>query len=244
MQKDTHHIQTTKKSDIFLGHNSHWRSVDESLLTFMTSKKMLDKYMIDLENMALTEHVPFETPLHKIYKNELLSYNSKYNLISRSTEKSIWSRHILDSAQLLKYFNTKNNAKLADFGTGAGFPGIVIAIYNKNPKFHVKLYEKSSVKRDFLNNIKKRLNLNIEIEKNVYSGSINADIIVSRAFKKLAEIISISREIIKKPHRMFILKGKSAQDEINKLSLGQNYSYKLERSITDVDSKIITVEVT
>ena len=87
-------------------------------------------------------------------------------------------------------------------------------------------------------------NLNIEIEKNVYSGSINADIIVSRAFKKLAEIISISREIIKKPHRMFILKGKSAQDEINKLSLGQNYSYKLERSITDVDSKIITVEVT
>ena len=180
----------------------------------------------------------------EIYKNEFLSYNSKYNLISRSTEKSIWSRHILDSAQLLKYFNTKNNAKLADFGTGAGFPGIVIAIYNKNPKFHVKLYEKSSVKRDFLNNIKKRLNLNIEIEKNVYSGSINADIIVSRAFKKLAEIISISREIIKKPHRMFILKGKSAQDEINKLSLGQNYSYKLERSITDVDSKIITVEVT
>jgi 16S rRNA (guanine527-N7)-methyltransferase len=180
----------------------------------------------------------------EIFKNELLSYNSKYNLISRSTEKSIWSRHILDSAQLLKYFNTKNNAKLADFGTGAGFPGIVIAIYNKNPKFHVKLYEKSSVKRDFLNNIKKRLNLNIEIEKNVYSGSINADIIVSRAFKKLAEIISISREIIKKPHRMFILKGKSAQDEINKLSLGQNYSYKLERSITDVDSKIITVEVT
>jgi len=61
----------TKKSDVFLGHNSHWRSVDESLLTFMTSKKMLDKYMIDLENMALTEHVPFETPLHKIYKNEL-----------------------------------------------------------------------------------------------------------------------------------------------------------------------------
>ena len=61
----------TKKSDVFLGHNSHWRSVDESLLTFMTSKKMLDKYMVDLENMALTEHVPFETPLHKIYKNEL-----------------------------------------------------------------------------------------------------------------------------------------------------------------------------
>ena len=61
----------TKKSEIFLGHNYHWRSVDESLLTFMTSKKMLDKHIMELNNMALTEHSPFEAPLHKIYKNEI-----------------------------------------------------------------------------------------------------------------------------------------------------------------------------
>jgi len=61
----------TKKSEIFLGHNNHWRSVDETLLTFMTSKKMLDKHMVKLNNMALTEHTPFETPLHEIYKSEL-----------------------------------------------------------------------------------------------------------------------------------------------------------------------------
>jgi len=61
---------STKKSEIFLGHNRHWRSVDESLLTFMTSKKMLDKHMEKLNNMALTEHAPFEIPLHEIYKNE------------------------------------------------------------------------------------------------------------------------------------------------------------------------------
>jgi len=61
----------TKKSEIFLGHNTHWRTVDESLLTFMTSKKMLNKYMKELNDMALTEHTPFETPLHDIYKNEL-----------------------------------------------------------------------------------------------------------------------------------------------------------------------------
>ena len=61
----------TKRSEIFLGHNNHWRSVDESLLTFMTSKKMLAKHIGELNNMALTEHSPFETPLHKIYKSEL-----------------------------------------------------------------------------------------------------------------------------------------------------------------------------
>ena len=61
----------TKKTEIFLGHNNHWRSVNESLLTFMTSKKMLDRHMDTLDDMALTEHTPFETPLHKIYNSEL-----------------------------------------------------------------------------------------------------------------------------------------------------------------------------
>ena len=56
------------------------------------------------------------------------------------------------------------------------------------------------------------------------------------------EIISISREIIKKPHKLIILKGKNAQNEINKVSLGLNYSYKMESSITDYDSKIIIVK--
>ena len=175
-------------------------------------------------------------------RKSLLKYNSKYNLISKSTERSIWSRHILDSAQLTKYFNTNHNSNLADLGSGAGFPGLVIAIFNKNPKFHVKLYEKSPVKREFLVLIQKKLDLNITINKNIYDDKLNADIIVARAFKKLNEIISISREIIKKPHKLIILKGKNAQNEINKVSLGLNYSYKMESSITDYDSKIIIVK--
>ena len=175
-------------------------------------------------------------------RKSLLKYNSKYNLISKSTERSIWSRHILDSAQLTKYFNTNHNSNLADLGSGAGFPGLVIAIFNKNPKFHVKLYEKSPVKREFLVLIQKKLDLNITINENIYDDKLNADIIVARAFKKLNEIISISREIVKKPHKLIILKGKNAQNEINKVSLGLNYSYKMESSITDDDSKIIIVK--
>ena len=49
----------------------------------------------------------------------------------------MWNRHILDSAQLLNYINVNSKAILADFGTGAGFPGLILAIYNKNPEFHV-----------------------------------------------------------------------------------------------------------
>ena len=179
----------------------------------------------------------------EIFKNYLLEFNSKYNLISKSTENLIWSRHILDSAQLIKYFDFNSMGTLADLGSGAGFPGLILAIFNKNPEFHVKLYEKSPVKREFLSKVKKKININAEIKENVYNGEIDADIIVSRAFKKLNQIIKISREIIKKPHKILILKGKNAQSEINNVSLASNYSYKIENSITDVDSKIILIKV-
>ena len=109
----------------------------------------------------------------------------------------------------------------------------------------MKLYEKSPVKRAFLNKIKDKLNIKgIDINNNVYGKEkIVADVIVCRAFKKLEEILKISREIIKKPHKLIILKGKNAQSEINRVSLGSNYSYKLANSMTNEDSKIILIDV-
>ena len=178
----------------------------------------------------------------EIFRIMLIEYNAKYNLISKSTENSVWSRHILDSAQLLKYINVSSGGILADLGSGAGFPGLVLAIFIKNPQFHVKLIEKSPVKREFLNNVVTKLNIDVEILDNVYEAKVDADIIVARAFKKLDQIINISREKMKKPHKIIILKGKNAQFEINNVSLPSNYSYKLENSITSVDSKIIIVE--
>ena len=179
----------------------------------------------------------------KKFNNHLLEYNKSYNLISKSTENNIWYRHILDSAQIIKYIDFSKINNLADFGSGAGFPGLIIALHAENPAFHVKLYEKSPVKRDFLRDVMNKLNIkNITIKHNVYEKEVLADVIVCRAFKKLDEIIDISREIVKKPHKLIILKGKNAQSEINNVSLEPNYSYKLEKSITDDDSKIIIVE--
>ena len=179
----------------------------------------------------------------KKFHNYLLEYNKRYNLISKKTEKSIWIRHILDSAQIIKLIDVSKHQNIVDFGSGAGFPGLIIALYNENVRFHVKLYEKSPVKRAFLSNIKKELDIkNIDIENDVYGKEIVADVIVCRAFKKLEEILKISRETVKKPHKLIILKGKNAQSEINNVSLGSNYSYKLEKSITDHDSKIIIID--
>lgn len=178
----------------------------------------------------------------KMLETELLNANKKHNFIAKSTEDSIWSRHILDSAQLVKYINFKQGS-LSDLGSGAGFPGLVLAIYNQNFNFHVKLYEKSAVKRGFLNEMISKLKIKASLFSNVFDYKIESDYIISRAFKKLDEIIQVSREIAKKPHKLIILKGQNAQEEAIKAFKNYKYSYKLEKSMTDEKSKIIIADI-
>ncbi len=177
----------------------------------------------------------------KKFHDMLILANKRYNLISKNSEKDIWLRHILDSAQIVQYIN--NDVKnISDFGSGAGFPGAIIAVFDVKKRFHMKLYEKSPVKRSFLNEIKSELDVDFEVCGNIYENNLSTDLVVCRAFKKLEEIINISRETLKKPHKLIILKGKNAQLEINKVPLSKNYSYKLKDSITDSDSKLIIIE--
>ena len=176
--------------------------------------------------------------------SEVLEYNLKFNLIAKSTIKNIWDRHILDSAQLVRLMEFNDGSSLSDLGTGAGFPGIIIAIFNKNPKFHVKLYEKSRVKVKFLRNVCEKLNIKADIFDNDYrTHNIRSEYVISRAFKKLEEHLRISREIIKVNHKLIILKGKNAEKEIKELNNNFNYRYRLEKSITSPDSKIVIVEI-
>ena len=178
----------------------------------------------------------------KNFTNLVLRENKNYNLIAKSTENQIWFRHILDSAQLVKFIDFNLNS-LADLGTGAGFPGLVLEIYNKNRDFHVKLYEKSPVKRRFLTTVIKQLGLNAKVFGNIEHEFLDTDIIVCRAFKKLDKVIQVSREIAKKPHKLVILKGQNAQKELKNSFKTKKYPYKLESSMTNKDSKIILMEI-
>ena len=178
----------------------------------------------------------------KKFTQLVLKENQNHNLIAKSTENQIWHRHILDSAQLVKFIDF-NVSSMADLGTGAGFPGLVLEIFNKNKDFHVKLYEKSPVKRRFLMDVIKDLSLNAEVLGDVRDEVIDSEIIICRAFKKLDQIIQVSREIAKKPHKLMILKGQNAQEEINKTLKTKKYSYKLVNSITNAKSKIILMQI-
>ena len=200
--------------------------------------------------LVLAENLNFNNDkLQKIelFVNEVLSYNKKYNLISKNSEKDIWNRHVLDSAQLVKHIDHKNFTSLSDLGTGAGFPGIILSIfYSDILTFHVKLYEKSKVKVKFIKSIIEKLGLKqAYIYDNDYQSHIlDTDYIVCRAFKKLPEILKISRETVKRSHKLIVMLGKSAQDQLNKASKGMIYKYKLVPSITNKDSKILLVDAT
>jgi len=178
----------------------------------------------------------------KVFTKLVLEENKNHNLISKSTENHIWVRHVLDSAQLVKFIDFSCNS-LADLGAGAGFPGLVVEIFNQNKAFHVKLFEKSPVKRQFLLNVITKLGLNAEVLGDVRNEKLDTDIIICRAFKKLDQVIQVSREIAKKPHKLIILKGQNAQEEINKSFKNKKYPYKLENSITNIDSKIILMNI-
>ena len=178
----------------------------------------------------------------KNFVNLVLNENQKHNLISKSTESQIWSRHILDSAQLVKFIDFSSDS-LADLGTGAGFPGVVLDIFNKNKSFHVKLYEKSKLKRGFLKKVISELDLSAQVFGDVREHSLVSNIIVCRAFKKLDQVIQVSREIAKRPYKLMILKGQNAQKEINSSLKTKKYPYKLESSITNNESKIILMDI-
>jgi Predicted S-adenosylmethionine-dependent methyltransferase involved in bacterial cell division len=108
----------------------------------------------------------------------------------------------------------------------------------------VKLYEKSNVKIDFLKEQKQKLNLNnVSLYDNDYqSHKLSSDYFVFRAFKKLHEILRISRETITGPHKLIVMMGKSAQDQLNKASKADINKYKLVPSITSKDSKILLLD--
>ena len=89
----------------------------------------------------------------------------------------------------------------------------------------------------------KQLSLNAEVLGDVKDEVIDSDVIICRAFKKLDQVIQVSREIVKKPHKLMILKGQNAQEEIKNSLKTKKYPYKLENSMTNKDSKIILMEI-
>ena len=179
------------------------------------------------------------------YENFLIKSNKTLNLIGKTTLHQIWYRHFLDSSQVIDFID-KNENDLVDLGTGAGFPGLVIAILAKDRKIalKVRLIEKSTRKVSFLREIIKNLNLNVEVlNQNALKqpNKLQADLIIARAFKPLKIILAYLNENTKNWKKVFLFLGKTGQDELLQASKIWDIKYKQRMSITSSDSIVIEI---
>ena len=206
---------------------------------------MIDSNFIK-NSKFIAQYVSRETldELNK-YSLSILKKNKEINLISRSTEKSIKSRHIEDSAQIIDFIDKNDISVCTDLGSGAGLPGIVLAILmkSKKPQFKVILYEKSYHKSNFLKEISKKFNLNTEInQKNIFDQkNLQTDIIISRAFKPLPIIFEIALKNFKKFKHIILFLGKSGKEILKDATNKWKFDYEEKKSLTNEDSSVIKI---
>jgi 16S rRNA (guanine527-N7)-methyltransferase len=178
-----------------------------------------------------------------IYNDFLLENNKLLNLIGKTTESHIFSRHFIDSAQI--YDIIEDKSEIVDIGSGAGFPGVIIKILmdSKKVEGNVVLIDKSPKKCKFLNDLSSKLDIklkiqNVKLEDYKFS---KISTIVSRAFKKAIETIDILFKNNNKIRTIILMKGKTYQQELEDAK--KKYTFDLEkfRSITSDESYILKI---
>ena len=179
------------------------------------------------------------------YEELLIKANNSLNLIGNSTIKQIWSRHFLDSFQAIDFID-KNDKSLVDIGSGAGFPGLVLAIIAKDRKISlkIKLIDKSPKKIKFLKEIIKKLSLNVQtLNQNGLTEEFRfeEDVFVARAFKPLPIILELIHKKAINWKKILIFMGKTGKSELLQASKVWDIQYKQRMSITSSDSIIIEV---
>ena len=179
------------------------------------------------------------------YGSNIIIKNKHINLISSSTEKSVNMRHIIDSAQTIDFIDNIEIKTCTDLGSGAGLPGIVLAILmkHKKPQFKVIFYEKSFHKSNFLVEMSKKFKLNTEVhQKNIFEEkNLSTDVIIARAFKPLPIIFEIAKKNFKNFKFIVLFLGKTGKKILNEALMHWEFNYEEKKSLTNPESIVIKV---
>lgn len=189
--------------------------------------------------------VPRET-INKFdcYHELILKAQQHFNIIGRGTLEEIWLRHFGDSAKVVQiikncYPDTRQRLiKVCDIGSGAGFPGIVVALMLKNSsqKYDITLIESNKKKCLFLNTAKEALNLNTEVvNQRAEQVNIKYDVILSRAVTSLKRLVPIAHKLKKKTGIVILHKGKTWNDELNEIKNSWKFNYNIVKNNTLLD---------
>ena len=201
----------------------------------LDSYQILDKFNVSRETYSILDE----------FRELVLCKNKEINLVSVKSVDNFVKRHIIDCAQVIDFID-KNNKICTDLGSGAGLPGIVLAIVlsDKNINMKMNLYEKSNHKSSFLRQVVKKLKLDVQIlqkdifkEENLISGSI-----VARAFKPLPLILELVEKNFKNYTNLIVFMGKNGKQLIEEAFKNCEFEYKEKRSLTSNDSFLINIK--
>ena len=208
--------------------------MDHEILNFYSRIKHL--------NVSRETFLDFES-----YISMIIEKNEKINIISQNTssKKSIIERHIIDSAQIIDFVDFNCNTT-TDLGSGAGLPGIVVAIILKNMKnnMHVHLYEKSYHKSCFLKEVSEKLNLNTKVfQKNIFEiKNLETGTVMSRAFKPMPVVLDLVYENFSKYKNLIFFMGKSGKKIFEKSKDDWSLEYIEKKSLTNNDSFLLNIK--
>jgi len=169
----------------------------------------------------------------------LIAENAQQNLIASSTIPTMWVRHIADSAQLLSFDARDGDGLWMDLGSGAGLPGLVVAILSARP---VLLVESRKRRCDFLRSVAADLGLtNVEVMEAPLEriDKRPAATISARAFAPLDKLLDLSARFSTESTRWLLPKGRNAVKELALLPQPWQRMFHVEQSRTDAESQIL-----
>jgi len=166
--------------------------------------------------------------------------SARQNLVSKASLDQLWLRHFADSAQLLA-FAPAPEADWVDLGSGAGFPGLVVALLHRGP---VTLVEARRLRVEFLHRAAEALGVQVEIVASKVERLTGRtfDVISARAFAPLPRLLDLGTGLSTTKTIWVLPKGRNAETELAALDPSWQGAFRIEASVTDPDAGIVIAE--
>jgi 16S rRNA (guanine527-N7)-methyltransferase len=197
-------------------------------------KNLIEKYNVSRETLDQL----------KSYLSLLNEWQQKFNLVSNSSLEDAWTRHFLDSLQLYPFI-PQNAETLVDFGSGAGFPGMVLAIVakEKTPYLKVTLVESIKKKTVYLNEVAQQTNTNVNIINDRIENLARQkfDVITSRAMTALTDLLNYAFPFCHAQTVCIFPKGKNYAAELAEAHKKWRFKCQLQPSEVSEESKILII---
>ncbi len=202
-------------------------------------QKELPKFIDDFVQLRLSFEQEQREKLF-IWHELLCKWQKKINLISPKTVNEAWQRHFMDSLQLGLYL-PKEGGDYADLGSGAGFPGLAIALISKKPMMLIESdQKKSSFLRNVIRNWGDGQQITVKTER-IENVREKFDVVSARALAPLSQLLSYGFPLLKPQACCLFLKGEAWQDEIAEAQKKWVFAHETQASLSNEKSVILKI---